>query len=323
MPLPFIIAAAALAAGAVGVKKGLEAKETFEEAKGIARRAERRYEEAKERLDEHRESVNDGLMELGEFKKEVFLEHIGHLVKVLEKGRAKIEGFDARLDIDTNMVRAFERQLTEIRALDLGMGLGQGALAGGAAAFGAYGMVGALASASTGTAIASLSGAAATNATLAWLGGGSLASGGFGVVGGMWALGGIVTGPALMIGGFVLASKAEEALTEAERYRSKVNRAIAEMDQLHTLLAAIEDNIEETRRTIEELIERYERVKIEPADLDTLEPDEEVAIQQMTAIGKTLREVLNTPILGEDGAANPRLKAEMKGHLQVLGAKAQ
>ncbi|EPB9212345.1 hypothetical protein ACRT7K_000407 [Campylobacter jejuni] len=48
---------------------------------------------------------------------------------------------------------------------------------------GAYGSVGLLASASTGTAIASLSGAAATNATLAWLGGGSLAAGGFGMAG--------------------------------------------------------------------------------------------------------------------------------------------
>lgn len=44
------------------------------------------------------------------------------------------------------------------------------------------------ATAGTGTAISSLSGAAATNATLAWLGGGSLASGGYGVAGGMIAM---------------------------------------------------------------------------------------------------------------------------------------
>ncbi len=54
--------------------------------------------------------------------------------------------------------------------------------AAGAASATAYGAtvtaVGALATASTGTAISSLSGAAATNATLAWLGGGSLAAGG-------------------------------------------------------------------------------------------------------------------------------------------------
>ena len=54
----------------------------------------------------------------------------------------------------------------------------------GAAAYG---------TASTGTAIASLSGAAAQNATLAWWGGGSLASGGFGMSGGLAVLGGIGT----------------------------------------------------------------------------------------------------------------------------------
>jgi len=45
--------------------------------------------------------------------------------------------------------------------------------------------------ASTGTAISSLSGAAVPKASLAWWGGGSLASGGFGMTGGMVVLGGI------------------------------------------------------------------------------------------------------------------------------------
>jgi hypothetical protein len=48
--------------------------------------------------------------------------------------------------------------------------------------------VAALATASTGTAIGSLSGAAASSATLAWLGGGSIAAGGFGVTGGIVVL---------------------------------------------------------------------------------------------------------------------------------------
>ena len=56
--------------------------------------------------------------------------------------------------------------------------LGLTGLAGGAlTALGAYGAASALATASTGTAIATLHGVAATNATLAWFGGGSLAAG--------------------------------------------------------------------------------------------------------------------------------------------------
>lgn len=54
------------------------------------------------------------------------------------------------------------------------------AIGGKSAALGIAG----LGHASTGTAISSLSGVAATSAKLAWLGGGSLAAGGFGVAGG-------------------------------------------------------------------------------------------------------------------------------------------
>ncbi|MCG9751999.1 hypothetical protein L1D54_16095 [Vibrio brasiliensis] len=72
---------------------------------------------------------------------------------------------------------------------------GFGGLVGGSAALGAWGLVSLVGSASTGTAISSLSGVAATNATLAWFGGGSIATGGAGMAGGFWVLGGIVAAP--------------------------------------------------------------------------------------------------------------------------------
>jgi hypothetical protein len=75
-------------------------------------------------------------------------------------------------------------------------GLGSGAGMGAAA----YASVGAFAAASTGTSISALSGAAATNATLAFLGGGSLATGGGGIAAGTMVLGGIVTVPVVLTG---------------------------------------------------------------------------------------------------------------------------
>ena len=56
----------------------------------------------------------------------------------------------------------------------------------------------ALGTASTGAAIGGLTGVAATNATLAWLGGGALAAGGGGMALGSMVLGGIIAGPALL-----------------------------------------------------------------------------------------------------------------------------
>lgn len=75
--------------------------------------------------------------------------------------------------------------------------------------------------AGTGTAIASLSGATATNATLAWVGGGTLASGGLGVAGGTaivaTGVGVIVMGVAV-IGGGIYYLKDQEAERERVGY---------------------------------------------------------------------------------------------------------
>ena len=80
------------------------------------------------------------------------------------------------------------------------MGVGAGA----ALSTGAMSLVATFGTASTGTAISSLSGAAATNATLAWFGGGSIAAGGGGVAmgtvvlsGGTLAVGVVVTATVL------------------------------------------------------------------------------------------------------------------------------
>ena len=89
--------------------------------------------------------------------------------------------------------------------------------------------VGLAGTASTGTAIATLNGVALTNATLAWLGGGSLAAGGLGVAGGMAILGGIVAAPVLAIGGMFLSSKAEVALEEARANASKAELIVEEL----------------------------------------------------------------------------------------------
>ena len=69
-----------------------------------------------------------------------------------------------------------------------------GTAAGATAAVGTASVVAAVGTASTGTAISTLSGAAATKATLAWLGGGALAAGGGGIALGTALLTGAATG---------------------------------------------------------------------------------------------------------------------------------
>ncbi|WP_207797903.1 hypothetical protein [Shewanella xiamenensis] len=95
------------------------------------------------------------------------------------------------LDSRISSEPAIRHSVTRINKFKTGfntsLNAGFGGLVGGSTALGAWGLVSLIGSASTGTAISSLSGVAATNATLAWFGGGSLATGGGG--NGWWILG--------------------------------------------------------------------------------------------------------------------------------------
>lgn len=94
----------------------------------------------------------------------------------------------------------------------LGRGVGGAAAGAAVGGLGAYGTLTAaltFGTASTGAAISGLSGAAASSAAFAWLGGGSLAAGGAGIAGGTALLAGIVAAPALLLaaGGALLAAR--------------------------------------------------------------------------------------------------------------------
>jgi hypothetical protein len=104
------------------------------------------------------------------------------------------------------------------------VGIGAGTIAGGSLAVGSWALVGALGSASTGAAISGLSGVAATNATLAWFGGGAVAAGGAGVSGGMAMLGGIVAVPLIAIASYSTHKKASEIQEE----KAKLDKVIVE-----------------------------------------------------------------------------------------------
>lgn len=112
------------------------------------------------------------------------------------------------------------------------VGIGAGTIAGGSLAVGSWALVGALGSASTGAAISGLSGVAATNATLAWFGGGAVAAGGAGVSDGMAMLGGIVAVPLIAIASYSTHKKAGEIQEE----KVKLDKVIVEQkSHLETL----------------------------------------------------------------------------------------
>jgi hypothetical protein len=305
MPVPFLLwGAAALLAG-TGVVKGVGAMSDFDEAKKIGETARRRYEKAEAALDKDRDNTNTAFEDLGRFKLSIFSEQIKHLVEVIKRSKSAksiMKDFDVKVSVDE--LKEMERLV--LKSLEIEKGLGVGAAAGALAAMGAYSGVGTLAAASTGAMISGLSGAAATNATMAWLGGGALSAGGYGMAGGAIALGGIVLGPALAIGGFMMASKAEEALTQSRAYEAKADTAVAEMKKVTLALAALRSNVKELSAALEGLVQRFDAVKVD----DDSDPQ---AFATMAMVGKGLKNLLDVAIMGADGAAVPNIKAKISG----------
>ena len=309
MPLPIVLWGAAAALGATGVFKGAKAVGNMKEAKEIGEAAEKKYDKAIDKLEEYKISTNVKLEELGRLKLSVFTEQIKHTVDVIKQSKdasSKLENFGSSISVDE--LKEMEKMV--LNSLKLESGLLSGASGGALAGFGAYSSVGLLASASTGTAISGLSGVAASNATLAWLGGGSIASGGFGMAGGMLALGGIVAGPALAIGGFMLASKAEIALTKAMEYSAEVDDAVAELKLVRTILKGIQKNADEIIYTLNQLVERFELMKVN----DNSDPE---AFKQMIVNTKILKELLDCKIIDDEGSPIKNIKHTCQGFLKI------
>lgn len=106
-----------------------------------------------------------------------------------------------------------------------GAGYAAGAVAAGTATGAAtLGLVTAFGTASTGTALATLSGPAYVHATLAALGGGSLATGGLGMAGGAAVLGAVVVAPMLAVASFAADRKIRSDYDEAMRWQADVIR---------------------------------------------------------------------------------------------------
>ncbi|MCK0912238.1 hypothetical protein BFR85_004185 [Acinetobacter pittii] len=309
MPLPVILWGAAAALGATGVFKGAKAVGSLKEAKEIGNEAESKYNLALYELEEEKDKTNSALEELGRLKLNIFTHQIKHTIDVIKKSKeasGKLENFESSISID----ELKEMEAMVFNSLRLEAGLLAGTTGGALAGLGAYSSVGFLASASTGTAISGLSGVAATNATLAWLGGGSIASGGFGMAGGMIALGGIVAGPALAIGGFMLASKAEEALTKAVDYAAQVDKAVAELDMLGVALIGIRQNVDEVTDTLNELVQRFEVMKVN----DDSDPK---AFKQMIVNTKILKDLLDCRIIDEEGSPIKNIRHTCQGFLKI------
>lgn len=139
-------------------------------------------------------------------------------------------------------------------------GLG-GAAAGTAGGFAASGaataVVMALGTASTGVPIASLSGAAATNATLAALGGGSLAAGGGGMAMGTTVLGAATLGVGLLIGGVIFGITGGKISSDAKKAQKEIEKETQQTEEICNYLLDLQGTANRYGRKLDEVGSMY------------------------------------------------------------------
>lgn len=257
MALPFLLVPAAIALAGYGAKKGYDGHKKHSEADEIIDRAKDAYESEHTVFVNNEKKTHSALEQLGKKELEIgqdiyeFKKLADSLLKKLEQNSNQ----EFKLTIPKHSLDKIEEYGFTATGV-LGTAAGAGA-AGAAAGFAVYGGVMALGAASTGTAISALSGVAATNATLAAIGGGSLATGGLGMAGGTAILGGAVAAPVLAIAGWAYNSHGEEALKNAKKADSEANSAIEKLKKSSVLLIKTESYANKINEALTKLIEQF------------------------------------------------------------------
>lgn len=287
--------AAAVTAGAKGVID-------MSKGRGLRNAALKKLESALEDCEAVRIDTETAAHSYGEFQITVHRENVGRFADWLERNEAlvkrlnfkKVDGVRIRVPNIPKYVAGAESVTTGVSGIV--SAVGAGAAAPAAALWG----VSTFASAGTGTAIASLSGAAAQNATLAALGGGTIAAGGGGMAAGAAVLSLTAAVPVLLIGGFTMGIVGAKSKTKSKDFVSSVAIEIERIALAQDLLVAVQKRISELRSLLFELSQRSTQA-LTTLEQVTFDPDQHAseflrALQLVTAV----KEILNTPVLDPD-----------------------
>lgn len=313
MPVPIILGGLAVAAAVTGVAKGAkgimdnnEAKELNELAKAIVEQSEFNLEQAKKHSQASLELLGTAKVTILNMSVKKFLEVFGQIKNVDFEHDGNL-GNLSLTEFDVADFRMLRQEVSFIASS--GLGVGGGATSGALAAFGAYNGVMALGAASTGTAISTLSGAAATNATLAWLGGGSLAAGGYGIAGGTMVLGAVAAGPAMLIAGWYMGAKASKNLddaksniAQAKAFKADVDNTITAIDGITKLAIQLKDLFHQVHTEAQKTLNDLEQV-IAKQGVDYSQYNEygKLCVMKNVKIMQLIKAMLDIAILDEEG----------------------
>jgi hypothetical protein len=186
------------------------------------------------------------------------------------------------------------------------------AAAGNGLSAAAYTTVAKVATASTGTAINALSGAAAKNATLAAIGGGAKAAGGGGIAAGALRLNIITAVPAVALSVGLMIKSKSDADKAVAKYEADVKTAIAKYHHQNELLRGVDQRVDEMQTVLADLvrcagetIDRLEQAEREPGGFDLDNDDHAHRLQAALLVVKGVGDVSAAPVVNPDLTLDP------------------
>lgn len=243
MPVPIIVIGIGVVAGLTGVGTGIKGGVDSVHASKTLKSAKLKNEELNRKFEASSSAAVKSMDVVGQLQLET-LASFESFSDAIEKIQNRPEFKEYKKD----NIEIPKYNFEEIRRVAVGaniaMGTLSGAAAGTAGGFAAAGAttaaVAAIGVASTGTAISTLHGIAATNAILAALGGGAISAGGGGIALGTIVLGVASAGIGLLIGGTVFAAtggavneKAKLVEKQVELNEKQINYLCAHFKELN------------------------------------------------------------------------------------------
>ncbi len=324
MPLPLILGTAAAAAGVAGVGNAVHGAVKMKEANDTMKTADQRHKKNLDYFENQNKKTNGDMDRLGTLELEI-LKSFEEFTKVYDKIKNKPE-FKA---YHKDGIKIPEYNGEELKKVSVGAGVLIGGLggaavgtAGGFASAGATtAAVMALGCASTGTPIAALSGAAATNATLAALGGGSLAAGGGGMALGTTILGATTLGVGLLVGGIIfnitgmsLSDKADKAEKQVDQAECEINRICNYMRDLSSTANQYEAALKKVNAIYQNHLKFLQRLVdiTQKTDWNDFSDKERLATENTVLLTGLLYKMCKVQLV---------LKAENEGDLNTINSE--
>jgi|GEM_PF-902983 len=245
----------ALAAGQAGYNKFETTKEHVKETQELQKKikiiidtATYRQQDAVSRLEAITEDVQDSLIELQKQQQHIIDYQETRFQRLYNYSLYSLNNSSSELTIAK---QNFINKTTNVSNYNNTVNPAFGGIVAGATVAGiATSATALLGTAGTGAAIGGLHGAAAINATLAALGGGSIATGGFGIAGGLTVLGGLLVIPGIAAGGYIWDKNVRTAYQNALEYDEKTKNDVAKLkiitNNYKTAVKIIQTTIYET-----------------------------------------------------------------------------